>query len=253
MVVRRLEPNEPRIPFLHLGIDESFIPFEYFEGIYKNEHKMVFTDDVFSEVQFIVWKDLGVKIVTPESGVYVTPEDLRDAEWFKIGSEYFELQDAFLTQHECEMDRMRKNMYDAVVKRYTDGESGVLEASLRLYDEHGDWMRSSVYFDTTFGLSLQERLHNHSSFLYRYEPEIPWQDRRFKMRLSEDCFKDLKQIVYNMALTVVLYDGNPRAMTGEDRDINWDEIRTIRVMLPAIGQLETVIDNRVKAFILEKQ
>lgn len=241
MELRKYTQTEGRDPSVLLGIDGSTIPFEYFEGIYK-DNNLIFTDDLFGN-EFRVTNE-GVIFHTYKHNPdhYVLAEDLKNKDWFLLGSWYVSEYGEESTSDSSQFVFMRghNELYKKVLKRYQSGETGKIEAREKVYNKAGDWMSSVVIFDTEQGDKLVNRIDNHVQFIFRDFPWIPWNEREMTLRASKKILERIQEEVLKPMLASLFYIENSEGM-----NIN-------SAMIIGIGKIFFVEDESIEGIIIEK-
>lgn len=241
MVIRKYTETEGRDPSVLLGIDGSAIPFEYFEGIYK-DIGLIFTDDIFG-AQFRVDPE-GVVIYNyhrnPDD--YVLAEDLLDKKWILVGSWFVSQNEDFFSESSqtvLAIDGHTK-LYNKVLERYLGGERGLLEESKKVYNKAGDWMLSEVSFDTERETDLLNKIRHHSDFIFRDYAWIPWEEREMTLRASKKMLERIQEEVLKPMIISMFY-----IETSEGMIVN-------NAMIISVGKIFFVEDESIEGIIIEK-
>lgn len=190
--------EEGRDSSIYLGIDEKYIPFDLFKGVYF-EDGLVFTDDAFFGVQFVVnVEERGVSIVTLDRNQYVIEEDIMSTDkWLKIGhalGEYTTYGTIFggIESQPSPNDIAHKKL----LERYYNGEKGFLDESSKIYDDEGlYYMWNFNSFQTKIkGESLQDRIRRHVDFVGGSDRH--WTAQRFEIHTNRKLwYKFLDAII----------------------------------------------------------
>lgn len=241
MELRKYTKKEGRDPSVLLGIDGSTIPFEYFEGIYKDTG-LIFTDDIFG-VQFRVDPE-GVVIYKYERNPdeYVLAEDLQNKKWILVGSWFVSENEDFFSESSqtvLAIDGHAK-LYNRVLERYLQGERGLLEESKKVYNKAGDWMLSEVSFDTERETELINKIRHHTDFVFRDYAWLPWEEREMTLRASKKTQQIIMDEILEPILASVFYIKDSTGM------------KVNNAMLVGIGKIFFVEDESIEGIIIEK-
>lgn len=213
-----------------LGIDESYIPLEYFKGIFK-QHEIRFAKDPFSSEEFLLHPGKGVKLITDKANHYVTKEDLEFDEWYIIGEPFYSTQ----FTPDPDIDRVR----EFVIQRYLSGERGLIKEVHTVEDTHGDYRKQTCRLDTESGKIL-ERIHRITSLLYHADPTLMWNERNLKITCGEEIYKQIFSY-FSKAYSDVLNSFEQSA-----KSLKANTIRLKSIPLIAIGKFEIEVDETIK-------
>ena len=234
--------KEGRDPSIYLGIDGSEIPIELFKGIYS-EDGVVYTDDPFYGIQFIVTEDeKSVLLITLNDNLYITKEDIESTDiWYKIGHALGEYSTQFMSIEESN----KNSPHNILLKRYESGETGLLEYQEKKYNNKGEYMRIYNSFDTRPNpedSDIRGNLLRHINFVYRGEL-IRWEEREMILKSNTNNLMQLIVLEVKPQIDVLI--------SGGLLQMSEDQIRKIQyVMIPSMGKLQFEFDESIEDFLV---
>lgn len=228
--------KEGRDHSIYLGIDGSEIPIELFKGIYS-EGGVVYTDDHFYGIQFIVTEDeKSVLLITLNDNLYITKEDIESTDiWYKIGHSLGESSTQFMSIEESN----KNSPYNIILKKYQSGENGLLEYEEKKYNDKGEYMRVYQSFDTRPNpedSDIRGNLLRHINFVYAASPSLLWQEREMILKSNTNNILQLLSLeVISKFHEILLY--------GQD-------IKAQFIVIPGIGKLNFEFDESIEDFLI---
>lgn len=233
-----------RDPGIYLGIDGNYIPFEYFDGVYKTRDRMMFSDHPFFwGTHFIIHAEKGILLMDSNSNAYVTKEDLVKAEWYTSGYEYFAEGSTQVDQNVLR----RSELNTKVLDKYLQGFTGDLTEEEKVYDSHGDWMMERVSFNTEQEEILLARIRHHVNFIYKDEPWLPWEQREMILSAPQSVLDEIRDKILIPQVAPIFYDEEDLLDGTKGKDI-----RISNCFIMGVGKIFLRQDERIQKFIIRK-
>lgn len=220
-----------RDPSVYLGIDGTVIPFDLFKGVYF-EDGLLFTDDPFYGVQFIVSRrdphnpndvrEEGVSLVTLEPDMHVTLEDVQSTDkWMKIGHALVEYSTMICGVDVDNFSIENKKAKKRILEKYYAGQTGLLSESSKVYDEEGlYYMWNFQEFNTKIeGESLLDRVHRHIQFVqYAEDSRDVWSRTRdqLEMHTKKKVFQEYAKSIIGYGIPISYFQHSDETDGVED-------------------------------------
>lgn len=241
--------KEGRDPNIYLGIDGNPIPFEYFKGMFS-ESGNVYTDDAFSGIQFLVTEDeKSLILITMEPDLYITKEDAQSTDiWYKIGFALPEYQES--TNFGSIQESFDSSPLGILLKRYNEGETGLLEFEEKKYNDKGEYMRIYKSFDTRphpEATDIRDTLRRHVSFVYAGDPSLPWEERLMEVKTNNKNIELMFHLLVAPQLEIMKAN-NEMIVAAPEGKLGYTFI-----MAPPFGKMELVEDNSIEDFIVTRK